>query len=477
MSLLRRTLSGSTNYGLGGLLPQLLNFLLLPLYTRFLTPEDYGIADLVSAAGAVLVIFLRFGVTGAVTRFYFDHKEGEALDRYTSTVTVFLALWGLGVGVALSLFGRPLFTVALPGVPFPYVLLGLWTAVLGIFPELQQRLLQAREHSRTHMFLTLGQFATGLVLTVVFVVALEMGVWGILLAQFLATAGVFVVAVGYLVRFWTLDLSRAMLADSLRYGLPMLPHHLFTWLMSYVNRLILNGLATTAAVGVYGIATRFASPLTLIFSAMNAAWVPVYFSHRKTTEGSGTAEISRTVTHLFLLMTWATLGVAVLAPDLIVLLIPPEYHGANDIAAVLALGAFLRGLYFLVVSAIFYAKVTWLVPLATAIGAAVNIGGNYLLIPHLGAVGSAWATVATNLVLLAIVAVLSHRLYAVRYEWGVLAGALGLGGGLFVAAEWAWGLETVPRLILHGGLLALFPALFLSRGHVSLTALWHRGDR
>jgi O-antigen/teichoic acid export membrane protein len=417
------------------------------------------------------VIFLRFGLAGAVTRFYFDHREGEALHRYTSTVTAFLALWSCGVGLLLSFFGGPLFAVALPGVPFAFVLLGLWTAVLGIFPELQRRLLQAQEHSRGHLKLTLLQFGVGLGLTLFFVVGREMGVLGILLAQFLATVVVFGVAVVYLARRWSFDFQRGMLADSLRYGLPMLPHHLFTWLMSYVNRLILNSLATTAAVGVYGIALRFSSPLTLAFTALNTAWVPVYYARRQQaaeaedgededSEEKAAAEISRTVTQLFLLMVWATLGVAVAAPDLIRLLIPAEYREAEGLVVVLALGIFLRGLYFLVVAAIFYAKVTWLVPVATAVGAAVNIAGNYWLIPRMGAMGSAWAMVATNGVLLGIVAVLSHRLYAVRYAWGTFAAALALGGVLYLVADAAWALGTVPRLVAHGGLLLLFPAVF-----------------
>jgi O-antigen/teichoic acid export membrane protein len=344
----------------------------------------------------------------------------------------------------------------------------LWTAVLGIFPELQRRLLQAQERSRTHLLLTLLQFAVGLVLTLYLVIGREMGVLGILVAQFLATAVVFGVAVVYLARLWSSRLHRGMLADSLRYGLPMLPHHLFTWLMGYVNRLILNGLASTAAVGVYGIALRFTSPLNLAFTALNTAWVPVYYARRQLeTEGEdpdkAREEISQTVTQLFLLMVWATLGVAVAAPDLIRLLIPPEYSGAEQVTVVLALGVFLRGLYFLVVAAIFYAKITWLVPLATAVGAAVNIAGNYWLVPSLGAMGSAWAMVATNGVLLVLVAIFSHRLYAVRYPWGLLAVALGLGGGLFLAAEAAWSLATVPRLAVHGGLLVLFPLLFLNR--------------
>src|SRR5437016_577255 len=78
-ALSRRLIGGTLNYGLASILPQVVGFMLIPVYTAFLSPADIGILDLTAAFGAILVVLMRFGVPGAVTRFFFDHHEGESL--------------------------------------------------------------------------------------------------------------------------------------------------------------------------------------------------------------------------------------------------------------------------------------------------------------------------------------------------------------------------------------------------------------
>src|SRR5688572_23916456 len=88
-SLGRRISTATFNYGIGATLPRLMSLLLLPVYTRFLTPHDYGLLDLADALTAVLALAMRFGLPGAVSRFYYDHREGPELASYVSTVARF----------------------------------------------------------------------------------------------------------------------------------------------------------------------------------------------------------------------------------------------------------------------------------------------------------------------------------------------------------------------------------------------------
>ena len=97
----KRLIGGTLNYGLGSILPQVVSFLLLPVYTSYLTPADYGMLELLGAFGAILIVLMRFGVPGAVTRFYFDHREGESLRDYVTTVNRFLWTSSLLVGARL----------------------------------------------------------------------------------------------------------------------------------------------------------------------------------------------------------------------------------------------------------------------------------------------------------------------------------------------------------------------------------------
>ena len=459
-NLLRRILGGSVNYGLGGVLPQLLNFLLIPVYTRFLTPEDYGIADVASSVGAVLTIIVRLGVAGSVTRFYYDHKQGEALNRFISTVTAFLAGWGLVAGVILTVAGPAIFRLIAPGIDFfPYLALAVWTAVLGIHMEVQQRLLQAQERSRTHMLLTTSQFALGLVLTILFVVVLDLRVLGVLLGTFVSTAVFFLVAVGFLARYWTWSWCRTMLREAIAYGLPMLPHHVFTWLTTLASRLFLNGLGTTAAVGLFGIASRMASPLNIALTALNAAWVPVYFSLRKSGSEDASETLGRAVTALAAMVVWCALGIAVLGPEVVMFMTPREYHSSGGLLPILAAAHLVRGCYFVVVSGAFFEKRTSFVPMATGLGAIVSVATCLYLIPRRGAEGAAVAVFAGNVATFGAVVAMVGRLTAIRFEWGRLAAFFLIAAGFFVAFRHASVQGTAPRLFLASFFLVAFPAI------------------
>ena len=85
-----KRLTGATlNYGLGSLLPQVLSFLLVPVFTAFLTPGDYGLLELAASLATVLVILMRLGMPGALTRYYFEYREGEALRNYVTSLAWF----------------------------------------------------------------------------------------------------------------------------------------------------------------------------------------------------------------------------------------------------------------------------------------------------------------------------------------------------------------------------------------------------
>ena len=197
--LVRRLGAGTFNYGLGQALPQVVRFLLLPVFTLFLTPTDYGILDLAAALGSVLVLTMRLGVPRSVTRFYFDYREDADLRDYVTTVAWFLIGGSLAVG-ALCLVALPaVLESTVPGLPYaPYVVLVVIGAVLSANYDLQLRLVQAREQARLAARLNIGRAAIAITLALVFVAALRWGAAGMLLSEVVASGLFLVQAIVYL---------------------------------------------------------------------------------------------------------------------------------------------------------------------------------------------------------------------------------------------------------------------------------------
>lgn len=134
LELLKRLTRNTVIYGLGNILQRGAAFLLVPLYTRFLSPADYGIVAIVNSIVQVLSIVYEMGQAGAVNRFYFEYADKrDELRNYLGTVFTF-SLINTGLITALLLvFGKSIFPLILRDIPFdPYIKLALWIPFFSI---------------------------------------------------------------------------------------------------------------------------------------------------------------------------------------------------------------------------------------------------------------------------------------------------------------------------------------------------------
>ena len=86
-NLTKTLLSHTSNFGLGTVLPKLVGFLLIPLYTLYLTPEDYGLVEICASLTMFLLVVFKIGIPGSISRLYFDYRDNWK--TYISTIFIF----------------------------------------------------------------------------------------------------------------------------------------------------------------------------------------------------------------------------------------------------------------------------------------------------------------------------------------------------------------------------------------------------
>src|SRR5260221_3974606 len=171
----RRIVEGTFNYGLGQSIPQLIKLLLLPVFTRILSPMDYGAVDLANRFGGFLMSLMRQGVPGAVARYYYDHPEGPTLRDYVTTVAWYLLASSLVVGLVALALCPWLLPWLIPGLPMPLAFLSVLGGIAICNGELQGRLVQAREQSSYQARVDTGRASISLILVVLYVVVARYG--------------------------------------------------------------------------------------------------------------------------------------------------------------------------------------------------------------------------------------------------------------------------------------------------------------
>ena len=264
-------------YGFGDVATSIVSLLLLPIYTRYLTPSDYGVIAMLLTIEAVAKVLFRWGVDTAFMRLYYDCADQPARQRLASTIFFFLLAVN-GSLLAVGLLGAGWLSTRLFGSAHEAILIALVignTFVVGLY-FIPFQVLRIKEKSKQFIALVFARSAATLVLRLVLVIGAGMGVLGVVVADVVVT----VFFTGVLSR-WFAPLirpvfSRPILREALRFGLPRIPHSVAHQVIGLADRYFLNAFGTLHDVGLYSIGASFGLALKLFVGAFEAAWTPFF---------------------------------------------------------------------------------------------------------------------------------------------------------------------------------------------------------
>jgi O-antigen/teichoic acid export membrane protein len=408
----------SAIYGLGSILLRGISIFLLPLYTRYLTPADYGVIAVTGTITAILGILYPLGLHGAATRLYFDAQN--EVDRYQRIGTLWMGmiLSATVIAVFVDRIGNSVTPLLLKDVPFsPYIRLAIWTGFFNIFSLLPLNLFQISERPGSYVFTSVGSTLLTVCLIIGLVVFCGQGAYGYLLAVLLAGALLAVPYVLVTLKYIQVILRKDILKTALVYSLPLIPHGVASWMLALSDRLILEHYVTLEQLGLYSLGYQFGSVMNMAATAINFAWVPFLFRLDSEQGEAAKPRLARLVTYYTLILSWVALGLALLAKDAILFLTPPAFHEAHSVIPWIIGGFLLSGFYLIPANYLFLKSKTVWIPIVTVFSGAINVGFNLLLSPDYGIMAAAWANFLANGVMLALVWALTLRVYPFPYEY------------------------------------------------------------
>ena len=420
MSLIRDIGKNSLIYTVTNFLQKGVSFLLLPVYTRYLTPQDYGIISVVFAINGFLSVFFTLALEGAVSRFYFDYKdEPEKLREFWGTLFVFIFLLSCGLGCLILGFGESLFKPVLNQIPFwPYAALGVVTIIFFPFFNIFLAVLQIQQRVREFSMVSLSQFGVNLILTIGLVVFAGWGAQGPLAAGLITAVLFFGVTLVFLRDQFAICFRAHYLKEALVYSLPLIPHSLGGQLSSIIDRVFVNNLIGMAAAGLYNIGFMFGSILSYLTMNIQRAYFPVAMNAYK--ENSKEQFVQLKELGFFLMVVYSIFGTALslFSKELIWTIVTPEFLPAYMVVPFFAFTYVSFGVYYVLVTILFFNKSsTKFVSVATFLAALINIALNWTLIPHLGMVGAGLATLISQVLMTVFVGIIGRGLDPIRWNY------------------------------------------------------------
>lgn len=405
-------------YGLGSILLRSISLLVLPLYTRYLTPADYGIVALGSTLTALFTVILPLSLYSAVLRFYFLTESESERRRVVGTIWLAMVGISLVISLVLDFAGARLFEVVFPQLPFdPYVRISIWTAFLGVFGFVPLNLFQAKEQPGGYVRWTAAALILTVGLTILFVVFLEQGAYGYLLATLIANAVFAVPFIVVTLRDADFCIVIKHMKKALGFSLPLVPHGLASWILSVSDRAILQFYVSVSALGLYSLGYTFGTIQIIISSAIDSAWIPFVFKRVAAEGDAAKPQLARLLTYYVLTLCTVAVGLCLFARDAIYILTAESFHPAYQVVPIIVIAYLWNGLYVLPANFLFLkSKTVWL-PFATVTAGLVNITINLTLAPHYGIMAAAWATFVAFFVMLVLLLVIAHRVYPFPYEY------------------------------------------------------------
>jgi O-antigen/teichoic acid export membrane protein len=385
-------LSGSAIYLLSNILAASIPFALLPILTRYLSPSEYGQVAIFQTLLAGLGAFLGLSVQGSANRKFYDAEFSKSELKYFIG-SCFLIL---AVMTFLTFFSAIFFRDSLSnwvGIESKWLFLSVVVAsgnfIIGIRTGQWQVRKQAKKYGVFQVSLAMIGMIFSLLLVIYFLQGSTGRIWALSIAPlvYAVISLLFLYKDGLLGFAWRPNYLREILS----FGVPLIPHSIGLFLLSSVDRFVINEEMGLAEVGIYMVAVQLTAAIGLIFGAVNSAYMPWLFERLKRDNFEEKKKIVQWTYYYYAGLLCIVVLAFLVGPSMLILVAGEKYSAAKNLIGWLALGQAFNGMYLMTVNYIFYSKRTGLLSLSTIAAGAINITLLIFLISLMGLRGAAVA--------------------------------------------------------------------------------------
>lgn len=415
-------LKNTSIYAIGNIFPRIISFFLLPIFTRYLSPEEYGILNSMNLLGVVLSIFFTMAIERSVFRLYFDYKNEERKD-FLGTIFISLVVIGTSITILCLLVFNNLLVIIFESISFyPYYVYLIINTYLTIFSYLPLAYFIIEEKPKVFILLTTSKLILGTILSIYFVVYLKNGAVGQLFAVMLSSLIYLPIYIYITIQRINIKFNIHMAQDSLRFSLPMVPHLLSAWILNLSDRIFIAHYFNIRDVGIYSLGYQIGGLVLIFSSAFYQAYSPVFFRMATSCNKIELAkEKLKKYNSIFIIVViMISFVISFFSKEIIALLIDIRYHEAYKIVPIIAISYMISqsgGIHNL---AIYQQKKTKQIMYIIITSAFVNILLNYILIRPFGAYGAAFATLITFFIFWITKYIYSKKCFFVGFYWNLV---------------------------------------------------------
>lgn len=412
----KRLVKDASLYSVSTLMARGFSIITVPIYTRILSPADYGALDMLSYMAVLVPLFVGVALDQAIARFYHDAPDDLEKKRMASSVLFYnvfvFALFTPIIKPLADLLAHVWLDDQVDSATVVLVFVYIWINSIFYIANNQLKYLFLSKQSA---LCSIGNTILSIILSFTFVVYYGWGVYGIFLGQVLGQAVFALLSIYYARESYALVFAWTSLKRMMAYSLPLVPGTLAFFLMQYVDRYAINQINGLTDVGIYGIGARVATLASLFLIGFSSAWSPIVMKSYR--EHDAAEKFSVVFNHYLFAVSAILLGLSLFGQEILLLLTTKAFSQGFVVVPLLVLAAILASIGQYFTYGIQIAQKSNYRMFLNFVALGINVVLNYLLIPCMGIIGASLATVLSLAFMTVFGMRISQQLYYVPYKW------------------------------------------------------------
>lgn len=412
-------------YGVSTIIGRFLAFLLFPLYTNVFTPDKFGIYTLVYAYLAFLNVVYIYGMDAAFMK-YTSIAEGEEKKKTFSTPYIFVAATAIIFSLMFYLFYKPISVSMNLDSQYSYLLLYvigiLFFDTITLIPFNSLRL---ERKTQKFAIIKVANIIINLGLNLILILGFNYGIEAIFISNLVASIFSFIALLPEVLDKLKFQIDLKILKKMMKFGLPYLPAAFASIIVQIIDVPIVERLTNTATLGIYRANYKLGILMMLFVQMFAFAWQPFFLENAK--EKNAKEIFAKVLTIFLVILSSIWIFLSLFIEDIVMIkimgrtILGEQFLSGLPIVPIILLAYLFNGLYMNFIAGIYIEEKTKYFPLITGLGALVNVLVNLSLIPRIGIMGAAWATLASYIVMAGGLFLVSQKFYRIDFEYKKIA--------------------------------------------------------
>lgn len=413
-------LRGSVIYTAASVVNAGIPFFLLPVLTRYLTPEEYGFVSTFMACNSIFLLLIGLEQSGFISVNFFTVSRTQVKTYFSNICLVSLLIF-TALLIIVSLW--PEFFSRIIQLRFKWIFFSIIVSYFQSLSQLNLTLLQLESRPVIYGIFQISNSIVNYVVSIVLVISFGMNEDGRIIGVISAALMYGTASLFYLIhrKFIKLDFNGGIIRSSIIFSLPLIPHSLAGWINNGLDKILINNLVSVSENGLYSISYQIAMVVGMVASSFNRAFAPYIFKQLSTMREGFDVKLR------LIRYTWIYYGMLmclaaclyIFSPFILGILVDDTFFGAGEYLSWIIVGFLADGLYFGVVNYLFFLRKTHYIAMITVTSSIIHFLISYLLLPTLGTIAAAYATAASYIISFVLTLLVTQIAYPLPWRTGL----------------------------------------------------------